>query len=434
MAYREQSLADTLLFERETTNLKYTIGGRLLFGLGMVVGEVFTSETQFEMVFAIPIIVTVIAISILSYVLLNRNKAVKFAAYSGIVIDCFLLTVLPYIWYHAVHGQPAQIIYVSKTVITIMSMVMIVYNSLAVRPSYPAIITVYALMIHIAIAIGALNSPDTQFTTDGYLFRMGPQFSMFLYGSQTAFMVGLGGLLTFLTWSARRTIISSIHFEKTNSYLNRYFSPNIAEQISRADDEFINLGGRLQRISVLFCDLQGFTSISERLNPTEVVQLLSSYHEVMVAAIFRYGGTLDKFIGDGIMATFGTPEPRADSSTHAAYAALAMRRELTELNRRNKNQNLPQLKQRIGIHTGEAIVGNIGTKDRLEFTAIGDTVNVASRIESACKQMNQDILMSKTVYEEVSHTIDCSYVGTITLRGKTAATELYTLNSPVTGT
>jgi adenylate cyclase len=143
----------------------------------------------------------------------------------------------------------------------------------------------------------------------------------------------------------------------------------------------------------------------------------------MVAAIFEHGGTLDKFIGDGIMATFGTPRPAPDDAQRAVAAALSMLDRLDGLNNRFHADGLPELKIGIGIHSGPAIVGNIGTSARLEYTVIGDTVNTASRLESACKETGDPLLVSRAVADQLTVAVEPR--GEAVLRGKKAVIALF---------
>lgn len=179
--------------------------------------------------------------------------------------------------------------------------------------------------------------------------------------------------------------------------LARYFSPGVAEVIEDRDDPG---EGESCEISVIFCDIRGFTRLSEPLAPAEVVQLLNEFHGRMVEEIFRFGGTLDKYLGDGLLAYFNAPVRQADHCVRAMHCGLAMSEALKSLNLTRKAKGLPPLAMGLGIHAGEAIVGNIGASHRREFTAIGDTVNVASRLQSLTRDFNCETLVSEGV---VSH-------------------------------
>ncbi|MGA2977509.1 MAG: adenylate/guanylate cyclase domain-containing protein [Spirochaetia bacterium] len=221
-----------------------------------------------------------------------------------------------------------------------------------------------------------------------------------------------------MTHRSRRTVIEAVDLQNANSQLSRYFSPNIVKKISSEQSSFFKPGGRVHDVAVLFSDIRSFTTLSESLQPDEVLRMLSDYQQRMTDAIFKYGGTLDKFIGDGIMATFGTPDQSPDDAERAVLAGLEMNRALIRMNDERSRQNLAPIRHGIGIHFGPALVGNVGTSQRLEFTVIGDTVNAASRIESACKETKRDFLISGTVKERLGVGIATEDLGPIGVKGK----------------
>lgn len=157
-----------------------------------------------------------------------------------------------------------------------------------------------------------------------------------------------------------------------------------------------NLGGETVCATILFCDIRGFTTISEQINPKQVVTLLNKYFSSMEQCIVKHNGIINKYIGDAIMAIFGVPLANKNQALDAYNCCLDMRKTLIELNKELVAENLPQLKFGIGLHTGNVLAGNIGSNTRMEYTVIGDSVNVASRIESLCKEYNCDLLISET--------------------------------------
>lgn len=161
-----------------------------------------------------------------------------------------------------------------------------------------------------------------------------------------------------------------------------------------AHPERAGLGGDTRHLTVMFCDLRGFTTLSSQLPPAEITMVLNLYFTRMTNAIFAHGGTVDKFIGDAVMAFWGAPLPDAQQERHAIEAAIAMRDSLDELNVELAAQGKPPLRLGIGVHSGDALVGNMGSESRLSYTAIGDTVNVASRLEGANKTLGTEIMLS----------------------------------------
>jgi adenylate cyclase len=163
------------------------------------------------------------------------------------------------------------------------------------------------------------------------------------------------------------------------SNFERYFAPQLAARIA-SSPEALKLGGDKRAVAVLFSDIRGFTALSETMNPDAMASLLTEYFTEMVECVFRHGGTLDKFIGDAVMAQWGAPIGSPDDADQAIAAAMDMMAELRKLNVRWKAEGRPTLQIGIGLNFGEAFAGNIGSERRLEFTVIGDTVNTASRL------------------------------------------------------
>jgi len=166
--------------------------------------------------------------------------------------------------------------------------------------------------------------------------------------------------------------------------LTRYFAPQVAERIA-SSREAARLGGDKRPVAVLFSDIRGFTPLSESMNPDDMGSLLSEYFTEMVECVFRHDGTLDKFMGDAVMAQWGAPIAGENDADRALMAAIEMMRALKKLNAKWKSEGRPQLQHGIAVNYGEAFAGNIGSERRLEFTVIGDTVNTAYRLCSAAE-------------------------------------------------
>ena len=182
------------------------------------------------------------------------------------------------------------------------------------------------------------------------------------------------------------------------SNFQRYFSPDLAKTIADHGEE-VKLGGTKKDVVILFTDIRGFTSMSERMDPDDVAQLLREYFTEMVEIIFRHGGTLDKFIGDAIMALWGAPFATEDDADKAVRAAIDMQRKLVELNEHWAESGKPAVQIGIGINFGTVFAGNIGSEQRLEYTVLGDAVNTASRL---CSNAGKgEIMVSEPLYKRL---------------------------------
>ena len=211
--------------------------------------------------------------------------------------------------------------------------------------------------------------------------------------------------------------------KRVRSTMSRYMSKEVADQLLSAGE--LELGGKEQMVTVMFSDVRGFTSIAEALGPRETVSLLNEYFTEMVDVIFKHGGILDKYIGDGIMALFGAPFVGANDADNALAAADEMIRRLAELNLRRVAADQAALDIGIGFSTGATVIGNIGSVRRMEYTVIGDTVNLASRLEGATKQYGAKIILSEMTVRDLRQPATLRELDLIRVKGKDRPVAVY---------
>lgn len=193
-----------------------------------------------------------------------------------------------------------------------------------------------------------------------------------------------------------RLLLGHAILERERSNLSRYFSPNVVAELSKGDEPLKET--RTHDAAVLFVDIVGFTSMAATQPPEDVIATLRDFHGCMEEEVFRHGGTLDKYLGDGLMATFGTPFAGDRDATNALEAVFAMLGALDGFNTQRLEAGLPALRASFGLHYGPVVLGNIG-RNRLEFAVIGNTVNVASRLEALTRSLNADLVVSGDLVE-----------------------------------
>jgi len=204
----------------------------------------------------------------------------------------------------------------------------------------------------------------------------------------------------------------------------KYVTRHVAERILSGKAV---LGGEMVPVTVLFSDIRGFTSLSEKMDPKALLDFLNVYFSGMVDCVMRESGVVDKFIGDAIMAVFGAPVPQEDDALRAVRSALAMRERLVQLNLSFAARGLPQIRIGIGVHSGMVVAGNMGHVERMEYTVIGDPVNLASRLESLTKELGVDILLSDDTYQKVREHVLVEPLREIQVRGREQAVMVYRL-------
>ena len=214
--------------------------------------------------------------------------------------------------------------------------------------------------------------------------------------------------------------------KQIKSMFQRYAPPEYVDILVQ-DPSKLELGGEEKVISILFSDIEGFTTISESLEARTLIKLLNEYLDAMTNIVFENGGTLDKYIGDAIVAVFGAPLPQEEHALHACFTALDMQKRLTSLREQWTRDGYPPIKARVGLNTGRVVFGNIGSEIRYDYTGIGDSMNLAARLESANKAFGTYIMVSHNTYEQVRERVITRELDSLVVKGKTQSVKVYQL-------
>ncbi|WP_092473680.1 CHASE2 domain-containing protein [Desulfotruncus arcticus] len=240
--------------------------------------------------------------------------------------------------------------------------------------------------------------------------------------------------LIFLTYGAMTAtdfVQAEIGRRRTRAMFSRYVSPDVVDELMREPGS-ITLGGRRQELTVMFCDIRGFTAYSENKAPEDVVNRLNDYLTAVTHAIFKYGGTLDKYMGDGIMAIFGAPVFYPDHIERAIKAAVEIQVVIEGINQKWSQENAPPLQVGVGINSGSVLVGNVGSPERMDYTVIGEDVNLASRVEGLTKHFGTLVVISERSVQKLSASSEIkaslAFLGQAEVKGFSEAVGCYTVN------
>ena len=230
--------------------------------------------------------------------------------------------------------------------------------------------------------------------------------------------------ITMIAAYVHKYVIESRDKEKVTSALGKYMSEDVMKAVLKNIDN-LGLGGKKAVVTVLFSDIRGFTSLSETMSAQQVSELLNEYFSEMEPLVTKYNGIINKFIGDAVMAVFGEPIQDENHPINAVKCGLEMLDKVKELDEKWNAEGKPAINIGVGINTGEVFVGNIGSIKRMEYTVIGDTVNIASRLESYNKTYNTQILISSATYEKSKDLIEVNKIANVEIRGKANKMDIY---------
>jgi len=222
-------------------------------------------------------------------------------------------------------------------------------------------------------------------------------------------------------------VLEDISQEKRmKATMYRYMTPGVAERVMALGDDALMVGER-KDVTILFSDIRGYTALTEKMEAADVVSLLNDYFETMVEAVFNFEGTLDKFIGDALMAVFGAPLPLENHAWMSVQSALDMRRRLAEFNDRRRLSSQPIIRIGIGISSGAVVSGNIGSQKRMDYTVIGNGVDISSRLEGVTKEYGCDIILSEFTYNLCQEQVWVRELDCIRVKGKSRPINIYEL-------
>lgn len=231
-------------------------------------------------------------------------------------------------------------------------------------------------------------------------------------------------IITMTMAYSYRFILEGRKKEKIQNAMGKYISQDVMQNVVKNIDS-LKLGGKRANVTVLFADIRGFTAMSEKMSAEEVSKVLNEYFSEIEPIITKYNGVINKFIGDAVMAIFGEPIQDKNHAVNAVRCADEMLKKVNELQKKWLEEGKPKIEIGIGINTDEAFVGNIGTETRLEYTVIGDMVNLASRIESYNKVYKTNFLISSTTYDKIHNIADVIKISEVTIRGKSKKLNIY---------
>jgi adenylate cyclase len=259
-------------------------------------------------------------------------------------------------------------------------------------------------------------------------------FGWFVYFSFASKGQWLSFVIPAATLAANYAGITSVRMvreesekRKVRKTFSQYLAPGVIELMEKDPEKYLGMGGEMKELTVLFSDIRGFTTISEKLTPNELVQLLNEYFGQMTEILFATNGTLDKFIGDAIMAFWGSPVPQEDHAFLSCSCALQMVSGLAQLNQKLQQAGRPPIGIGIGLNTGLVNVGNMGSERRRSWTVMGDNVNLASRLEGITKEYHVQLIISEATYRHVASQFVCRELDKIRVKGKTLPVTIYEL-------
>ena len=406
---------DRLLAERERRGVTTLLGARALFVLLLAVPDILMAYQPLLAVLALLSSLGWIAANGFLYWRLRQGASPTAIGAAGLLLDLIVLLVFMAIAGLDLLPDEIPVVFYTHIALPLFLTALIVLHGMALRPVYPAIVTLCGL---VATGYGIWHAG--QVGHDGMMTEMPAALTRQIDVGLMVLVGAVGAGVTYTAHAARRLLTEGLRAEAANGLMRRYFSPQVVHGLEEGHraSPLEETGGRVLETAVMFCDIRGFTKATEHMAPAEVMGFLTSYHAAMIDVIFDHDGTIDKFIGDAIMVTFGTPQPGADDADRAVAAGLAMMAALDRLNAGRAERGEPPIAHDIAIHFGPVIAGSIGTDARREYTVLGDVVNTASRMEGLCTVLNEPFLISADLADRLTDPPRLRRLDPLPIRGR----------------
>lgn len=421
-------VAREVLDAEEIENAALVNRVRYIFSL-MFLGPVLYISIKSNIIIALVAnsitMIVYLIITIIHTFILRRGNINKIRGFNYVAVVSDFLVILGAILFWGLYLAPNNFAFTAKTsgwfivtmiiVITVLQFqTRIVYFALAI------------FLVSYAAVLVTMFIQGVQVTSNWLEYINGPAIdAMDLIAMKPIVIIAISLVVAHSIKKSLNMVQKISSAETKRALLSRYFSPSVVEDITSNPEEIAT--AKRQKATILFLDIRNFTQISERLESEVLVDWLSDFRRRLTAIIFKFNGTVDKFIGDAILATFGTPHPSGtpgEDSTNAVHCALEMHQALEELNAHWAKENI-LTEMGIGIHTGEVFAGNIGDSDQIEYTVIGDPVNTASRIESLCKTLERNLIISSEVEAELDDKFIIEKLAKVNVKGKEEPLQLY---------
>ena len=364
---------------------------------------------------------------LLSLVWIGKDRDPRVVGYAGLVFDCLVLLVFPAVWYWSAGGTDLPAAYLAGVPFGQLAVLVLVINTMALRPVYPLIGTAITFLIGLAHYAVIVADPRTAFSNDPAIAFMDGAVDLRGAALEMAQVVAAGLLLTWLASTMRNAVRDASEVEVSSGRLRRFFSPAVVGQFMTG-----RLGGtvrpRLQEATVLYCRPQDFGRLSEAQPPARAVSWLADYRQRMVDLVFAHGGTANQVSADTLVVSFGVPAPQSDAPLRAVRCGIAMKRELSRWNGERAERGEPQIRQGLGIHHGRVVAGFVGDGMHSDYATLGDTVDIATRLGQACEELGEVFLVTGTVADWVADTMPLRRLKGIQVEGRRAPVDVFAID------